>query len=221
MTTAVFPFLVGAGWPVNKKQTWSAVVAAHTSGREVRTQLWQNPVWEFEMTINALDSSTNGMYGAVGARSLQTLLGFYGMMAGSFGTFIYYDVTDYYVAPVQTFGVGDGATTTFQLIRTLGGMTESVIAPVNSATTLYFNSGNVAAIAPEIYSNGTLVGSSTYSIVNGAVTFNTPPISGAVLTWTGYFGFLCRFSDDNLEFSQTMWNLWEAKSVKFKSLRAI
>lgn len=216
--TAVFPYLAGVGWPVSKKPTFSTVVASHTSGREVRTQLWQNPVWEFELTVNALDSSAAGQYGAVGAASLQTLMGFYGMMAGSFGSFIFYDSSDHQVT-AQLFGIGDGVTTGFQLIRILSGMTESVIAPVMSATALQFPGGNVAAIAPLIYNNGTLV--SNYSIAKGLVTFISPPGSGAVLTWSGYFGFLCRFSEDNLEFSETMSNMWEVRTVKFKSLRAI
>lgn len=220
MSTPVFPYLAGASWPVGKKPTFSTVVAVHASGREVRTQLWQNPVWEFELTIPALNSSAAGQYGPIGAASLQTLLGFFGMMGGSFGAFVFYDQSDYQVTN-QVFATGDGSTTSFQLIRSLGMMTESVIAPVAASTTLYFATGHVAAVAPAIYLGASLDASSNYSIASGLVTFNSPPGAGVVLSWTGYFGFLCRFAEDNLEFSELMSNLWEARSVKFKSLRAI
>ncbi|MFZ1109860.1 MAG: DUF2460 domain-containing protein [Rhodomicrobium sp.] len=218
MTTPVFPFLPAIAFPAVKKPSFSTVIADHTSGREVRTQLWQNPRWDFEMTITGLDSSANGQYPGLGSQSLQTLLGFFGMVGGSFTAFVFYDPTDYLVSN-QAFGIGDGTTLNFQLIRYLGGMPENVIAPVATTTTLYFSSGNVSAVAPAIYNNGTLVSASNYSIANGLVTFNSAPAVSAVLSWTGYFGFLCRFTDDDLELSQTMANLWEAKSVKFKSLR--
>jgi hypothetical protein len=52
------------------------------------------------------------------------------------------------------------------------------------------------------------------------VTFTTAPASGAALTWSGYYAFLCRFDDDVLDFEQFMSKLWEAKQVKFRSLRA-
>ena len=73
---------------------------------------------------------------------------------------------------------------------------------------------------PSITAGGTYIDPSAYSISNGAVTFTTPPASGAALQWTGYFGFLCRFDDDSAEFEQFMSQLWRAKSVKFRSVRA-
>jgi hypothetical protein len=30
---------------------------------------------------------------------------------------------------------------------------------------------------------------------------------------------LCRFLDDQADFEQMMWNLWEAKSIKFRQVR--
>jgi hypothetical protein len=72
---------------------------------------------------------------------------------------------------------------------------------------------------PWISPGGMLVDPSTYVISNGAVTFTTAPLSAAALAWTGYFGFLCRFEADDLDFEQFMANLWRADSVKFRSLR--
>ena len=52
------------------------------------------------------------------------------------------------------------------------------------------------------------------------MTFASAPASGAALTWSGKFGFLCRFDADDLDFEQFMANLWKADGVKFRSLRA-
>ena len=86
-------------------------------------------------------------------------------------------------------------------------------------TTLYFPGFSISAFAPVIKDNGSVVSSANYSISNGLVTFATAPTSGAALTWTGMFGFLCRFEDDSVDFDQFMSNLWQVESLKFRSVR--
>ena len=413
--TATFPLLAGQDISFTKKPTFSTIVAPHVSGREVRDALYQNPIWEFEVSFNALDSSPGNIYGGgVGSQSLQVLMGLFLQCQGQFGTFVFYDPSDYAVA-AQGFGTGDGATTTFQLLRSLGGFAEAVSQPWVPSTFSVFPAQGVTAYAPtNVYKNasslatsiglgnmsltgsetdpnggalavllaesmatgphdaaqgsipivagspmtfsaylkaggvthcelildngssngvgatfdlsagavtasghlgsasglvatisaagggyfrcavsgildtvstsarasivsnnnattwawypsytgstsntlyaafpqielavspgaptaykptlttlyygqpsitaaGTYIDPSAYSISNGGVTFTTPPASGAALQWTGYFGFLCRFDDDSAEFEQFMSQLWRAKSVKFRSVRA-
>lgn len=219
MSTPVFPALAGQGWSVHKSPNFSTLIADHVSGREVRAQLWQNPRWDFELVFNALDGTTTGQYGGLGASSLQTLMGFFLQAGGSAQNFLLYDATDYTVTN-QAFGSGDGTTTAFQLLRTIGGFSESIFSPVTTTTTLYFPGGATAsAVAPVIKKAGSVVSPSAYSISNGLVTFTTAPASGAALQWTGFYGFLCRFADDKLDFEQFMANLWKADSVKLKSVR--
>ena len=55
-TPPSFPTLTGLGWSVHKKPLFSTIVAAHVSGREVRNALYQNPIWQFELTYEGLDS---------------------------------------------------------------------------------------------------------------------------------------------------------------------
>ena len=220
MSTPVFPALAGQGWSVHKKPSFSTLVASHVSGREVRKANYQNPIWEFELVFDGLDSSASGAYGGLGAASLQNLMGLFLSLGGQVGAFVYYDPTDFAVSN-QAFGVGDGTTTSFQLVRSLGGFAESIVAPVTSVTTLSFPGGvSVGASAPAITAAGVAVSSSAYSIANGVVTFTSAPASGAALAWSGYFGFLCRFSDDRLDFEQFMSNLWRVDSLKFRSVRA-
>ena len=56
---------------------------------------------------------------------------------------------------------------------------------------------------PSIMVGGTYLDPSAYSISNGVVTFSTPPAASAALLWTGYFGFLCRFAEDDTESSNS------------------
>lgn len=218
MTIPVFPALAGQGWSVHKKPSFATTVASHVSGREVRSPNYVNPIWKFELTFDALDGAAQ--YGGVGAQSLQSLMGLFLQAQGQFGAFLYYDPTDYQVSG-QAFGVGDGTTTAFALVRALGGFIEPVVAPVLAPTTLYLAGGQtVAAQAPTISVNGAAVAASSYSIADGVVTFAAAPAAGAALSWSGWFGFLCRFDGDDLDFEQFMANLWSASSVKFRSLRA-
>ena len=216
----IFPALTGQGWSVHKKPTFSTIVASHVSGREVREALYANPIWGFELTFDGLDG-TAGRYGALGGSSLQSLMGLFLQCQGQFGEFLFYDPIDYQV-DAQVFGTGDGSTTAFQLTRALGGFVEPVVAPVASTTTLYFPGASISATAPIIKANLATVSPSTYSISHpgGVVTFTVAPTSGAVLTWSGYFGFLCRFDGDDLDFEQFMSNLWKVDSLKFRSLRS-
>jgi hypothetical protein len=127
MTIPCFPILSGQGWSVHKKPSFATLVAGHVSGREVRDALYQNPIWQFELTFDGLDSSS-GSYPGLGAQSLQSLIGLFLQCQGQWGTFLYGDPTDY-SATAQGFGTGNGTTTAFQLTRSLGGFSEAIVAP--------------------------------------------------------------------------------------------
>src|SRR5947209_10280491 len=102
-TPPAFPVLAGQGWSVHKKPTFATLVAPHVSGREVRDPLYANPVWRFELTFDGLDGTANNQYGGLGASSLQSLMGLFLQAQGQFGTFVYYDPSDYSVSG-QAFG---------------------------------------------------------------------------------------------------------------------
>jgi uncharacterized protein (TIGR02217 family) len=217
--TLTFPAFAGQDIQVKKTPKFNTIRFEHVSGREVRSQPWANPVWEFELIFNGLSGVTGGNYAGLGSQSLQSLMGFFLSAGGMAQSFLFYDPTDYAVS-AQAFGTGTGAQTAFQLVRTLGTFNEWITQPVLSTTTLNFANFGITATAPVITSNGTTVASSAYSISNGVVTFTTAPASGAALAWSGYYAFLCRFDDDALDFEQFLTNLWAAKQVKFRSLRA-
>ena len=138
-TPPSFPTLAGLGWSVHKKPVFSTLVASHVSGREVRDALYQNPIWQFELTFDALSSSPTSYPGA-GANSLQALMGFFLQMQGQFGTFLYTDPTDS-AATNATFATGDGATTTFTFCRFMGAFLEPV-GWVTSVSNVFLNNVN-------------------------------------------------------------------------------
>ena len=197
-----FPSLAGQGWSVHKKPTFSTLVASHVSGREVRDPLYQNPIWQFELTFDGLSSSSSS-YPGVGSQSLQTLMGLFLQCQGQFGTFLYTDPTDNTVTG-QAIATGDGATTTFTFARTLGGFTE----PVGWVTTL-----------SQVTLNGTAQSSGFSLSTPNSLVFGTAPGSGVIVAASFAYAFQCRFDDDAQDYEQFMQNLWKADSVKFRSVR--
>src|SRR5208282_997955 len=118
--------------------------------------------------------------------------------------FAFNDVNDNSVTG-QIFGVGNGVTTTFQLIRSLYSFGEPVYLLQGFPSTF-----------PSIYVNGTQTFSWGLSST-GLVTFTAPPVLGATLTWTGSYYWPCRFDEDEATFSNFYQNLWRLKSLKFST----
>jgi uncharacterized protein (TIGR02217 family) len=189
---------------VHKKPVFNTIVAVHASGREARDPLWQYPLWEFELAFDGLasDSST---YPGLGAQSLQSLMGLFLQCQGQLATFLYVDPTDH-AAVNQGVSTGDGATTSFVLPRSLGGFVE----PVGWVT-------SISGVAL----NGVDQTSGWSLSQPNALVFAGAPASGALITASFAYAFVCRFLDDALDFEQFMQNLWMAQSVKFRSVRSV
>ena len=201
-TPPSFPTLAGLGWSSHKKPTFATIVASHVSGREVRDALYQNPIWQFELTFDGLVSDSTS-FPNLGAQSLQSLMGLFLQCQGQFGTFLYTDPTDDGVTG-QTFATGDGATTTFTFARALGGFLEPV--------------GWVTSVA-NVYLNGVNQPSGWSLSTPNSLVFSSAPGAGVLVGASFSYAFECRFDADDLDFEQFMANLWTAKSVKFRSVR--
>jgi uncharacterized protein (TIGR02217 family) len=196
MSNAVFPTLQGLKWGITKTPMWSTKTQKSANGRELRAAYFSYPLWKFSLSYEVLRANAMA--------ELQTLVGFFNARQGSFDSFLYQDPDDKWVT-AQAFGVGDGVTTKFQLVRDYGGFVEPVVA----------TSGT-----PSIYVAGTLKTLTThYTLVDGLVTFTTPPASGAILTWTGGFYYRVRFLQDSAEFEQFMYQLWTSKKIEFQSIK--
>ena len=219
MTTPVFPYLPGLGWPVIRSPgDFDTVVQTAMSGKEVRFANRTQARYKYELVVESL-SSNSGNANLV-AQSKQALEGFYNQCLGGALIFNYWDVDDFQ-ATAQAFGAGDGATVAFQLARAIGGWVDNVYAPLNSGSPVVVPSPNGGTMnapnpLPLIYDNGVLVSSANYGVsATGLATFNTPPAAGHALTWTGNFYWPCNFDEDSIEMAKFMGGLWNAKSIKF------
>jgi hypothetical protein len=130
-----FPTLPGLTWSVHKRPLLSTRVASHVSGREVRTPFYSQALYEFELTIEGLDSLGN--FPGLGIQSLQSLMGLFLQCQGQFDTFLYIDSSDTVAIDVPC-GVGNGVTTSFTLQRSIGYDNEN-ISWVTGVSSVYLN----------------------------------------------------------------------------------
>jgi uncharacterized protein (TIGR02217 family) len=200
-TPPAFPSLSGQGWSVHKRPTFSTRVASHVSGREVRQSLYASTLYEFELTFDGLSSAAS--YPGLGSESLQSLMGLYLASEGQYGTFLYTDPTDHAVTG-QGIATGDGATTSFTFMRTLGGFIEPV--------------SWVASVA-NVYVNGVAQGSGWSLTQPNTLVFSIAPTAGSVISADFSYAFVCRFLEDQEDFEEFMSGLWQVQSLKFRSVK--
>lgn len=194
MAAAAFPIFPGAKFP-KRSPVWSTQKLPSAGGMESRKPLWAAPRWRYEIPFEVLRQD-------VTPAELDALMGLFNQMNGSAGVFTYVDPDDCAVIN-QQFGTGDGATTQFQLVRTLGGFDEAVYLP--DSTLQVFVNGSPAALD---------------AIGIGLVTFTSAPAESAVLTWTGTFSWPCQFDADEIPFAKIYDLKWAAQSVKFTTVNA-
>ena len=189
----VFPSLIGLAWPVMWSPRWNYNKQDALSGARTRTSYMSYPVYDAEVAFNVLRFAQG---------EWQQLQGFINAVQGGTGLWLYDNPNDD-AAVAQDFGEGDGASTTFQLVRALGGFAEPVFFP------------NVIA---DVNVAGVPVSSADYNVTpTGQVVFDTPPANGAALTWDGTFYWGCRFDDDSFQFDNFMSQLLRMKSLKFST----
>lgn len=198
MSLPVFPTLPGITFPVKRSIKWSSTKHESLSGKRVRISYFSYPIYAYELPFNFLRTASAFL-------EWQTLAGFINELLGGTQAFLYQDPNDFQVT-TQVFGTGDGVTTTFQLVRSLGNFVEPVFAPQTPITTVAIN--------------GTPTSAYTVS-TTGAIVFNTAPSAAANLTWTGQFYWICRFDDDSWTFENFANLLFEMKSLKFSTEKLV
>lgn len=189
MGTAVFPTLPNLAWSVFKRPRFSTQNARTASGKSIRTSYWSYPEWSYELSYEILGDDESNAY--------QTMLGFFLARRGSFDNFNFTDPDDNAVTG-QTFGIGNGTTTSWQLARTYAGYVEPIFRPNG---------------APLIYRAGTLQTTGVTVSSEGLVTFNTAPTAGQALTWTGSFYHRLYFQEDVADFEQFLYKFWRLRRV--------
>jgi hypothetical protein len=236
MQYPLFPTLPGMEYPVKRSPLASTLRQKAVSGRETFQPRWSGPLYKYEVSFALLRQ-------AASFAEWQLLAGFWNdVMFAPGGVFQFDDPNDN-LASAQPIGEGDGTTTIFQLVRTLGGFTEPVLNPTPRASIpdLMLDYGNCTTGPTASLDDGncTSAPSSTedfgycatmqvfagalltpYVVGTGGTVAITPaPADGAVLSWTGPYTWLCRFDEDSLAFSNFLHLFWELKKCSFTTIR--
>lgn len=206
MSSIVFPTLAGLSWDVRRNPMFSTNIVRAKSGYEVRSSNMDYPLWSIELGYEVIrDNRTVAANVAPTAPrdELRKLLGFFLARKGSFDNFLFEVPADKTVVD-QTFGVGDGSTLAFQLLRTYG-TTHAFSEPVHNINVLtnVKKDGVVLATPADYTVNAT-----------GMVAFSVAPTLGQILAWNGTYYYRCRFERDESEFNEFMQDLLDNRRVQ-------
>ena len=210
MSNLQFPDLTGLTWDYTLTPEFSTGIQQATSGREVRAAFWSAPLWKISLTYNYLHDDAQHV-DQNGYSELQQLVGFFLARQGSFDSFLI-DLAQLTRKPLdstvsgQPIGIGDGSTTSFQLVRNIGGYLEQVQNPAGQSATVY-----VAGVRK---TQGT-----DYTISNGIVSFSVAPANGAAITADFQWLWRVRFAQDTTDFDNFLYQLWECKKLDLQSVR--
>lgn len=215
MSNLVFPLLPGVSIERSRTPIWDSTVQKTAAGRLLGLTCQTYPRWKYKLSFEFLRS---GAY-----QELEAIVGLFNQMRGRADTFLFYDEDDNTTVS-QQIGVGDGATTSFQLLRNLGGFVEPVdeaqtIASLTvGGATMNASLDECAAesLSLDFTSDSYSVWANDYAYVGGGrVLFNTPPAAGQAIAWSGTYYHRCRFDSDEIGFDRFLWKLWKAKTVEF------
>ena len=187
MSNSVFPSFTGLSWPVKRSPRFHTKVMAAVSGMETRAAFMAYPLYKIDLTFDYLSLN-----------DWQTLGGFFKARKGKFDSFLFDDLEDN-TATAQLVGTGNGSTTSFQLVRSVGGFTEPVENPKSTGLNVY--------ISGALQSSGYVIGPT------GILTFTAAPSVAVSVTWTGGYYWRVRFDQDDAEFSQTVKNIFDLKKL--------
>lgn len=187
MSEVTYPILPGQTWPRIKSPQFKTLVR-RANGRRFALSLQAQPTYVIRIAYSYLRQA-----------DFETLCAFFKARSGSADDFLFNDRDDN-TATDQVFGIGDGVTLDFQLVRSLAGFVEPVYA---------------LAASPTIKKAGVTV-TPTIS-TQGKVSFATAPGAGQALTWTGSYLWRVAFTKDAQEFEEFARSLWVTKTVELET----
>jgi len=194
-----FPALATRGWSTLTRPRFATNIAARVSGRESRRARAAAAFYDVELTYELLRA--DAAHG-----EMQAIAGFFAAMQGQGGPF--------WLAPpgqssllAQPLGTGDGGTTVFPLVRSLGAYSEPVAGTSGVAS---------------VYLNGAPVAAALYSVTPSylpAIVFASAPAAGQIVSADFGLLWLCRFADDILDLDNFLALLWALRTVKLQTVR--
>lgn len=140
-------------------------------------------------------------------REFDQLCGLFVACRGQYGRFLFSCPEDNSRSSAG-FAVGGGGASTFRVQRFWGPQSagEYVVLDTSKPWKIYLNS--VDDTSNWVPSNNGL-----------SITRSSPPSPGDVITADFFFYYLCRFLEDLQDFEQFYRNLWDLRSLKFRSVK--
>ncbi len=201
-TYPILPTLKGLGFDVLRTPMWDNTIQRSKSGKKTFIRFWSSPLYQYEITYNFLR-------GSVAKHEFQDLMGFFNSLHGSADRFLYDDPDDDTVT-TQPIGTGDGVTLTYQLVRTLGGFAEPVLAP-NVVSAVYVDGVSISSSFWTVSAYGTAA--------PGVITFSGghAPTAGKAVTADFTYYWPVNFTEDKMTFNKFLYQMWGAKKVTFET----
>ena len=206
MTIPTFPSLDGITYPVVRTPTFKTIAHESVSGTSTTQSPQAFAIYSYDLPYEFLRTDSPNV-------ELQTLMSFFQAAKGSAVPFHFNDPDDNAVAG-QALGTGDGTTTDFGLVRTMGSVTDPVQDAVASGLTI-----TVDGVTQSLGTDYSLLNTSQYLTIY-AVRFAAGhiPTAGQVVAGSFSYNWLCRFAEDATDFSKFMQYIWEAKSIKLRTV---
>ena len=196
---ATFPALAALRNSLRVRPRFATDVAERVSGRSSRRARFASPLIDFELRFDLLRSDAAD-------RELQQIAGFFEEMNGA-ATPFWFATPGLATAVGQVLGAGDGSTTAFPLVLTLG----STLAPLAGAA-------GVGAV----YVDGAAQSSSAWTVSDvypASIVFVAAPAPGAMIAADFTALWLCRFAEDGLDFEEFMTMLFKLGMVRLTAVR--
>lgn len=212
LTPATLSLPQGVTWNYSPTPKFSTILQVPQSGRHpAAATLQDSAIFDIDLSFDYLTE-----YG------YQYLKSFFEAQRGAFGWFLFDPSVNNLASMTLTSDVtqlNNGFSAIAAAGQTVFPLWRSS-AVFNSLTvTLLERIQNVTSLAG-VYVNGTLASPSSYTLGNlpAAITFNTAPGAGAVITWAGSYSYLCHFSEDTAEFSQFLYQLYKLRTIKLETI---
>jgi hypothetical protein len=215
MTLPVYPdssVLKGLGYSAKwSPEFFNAATETTATGADIDLALAQYPLHNFELTYNFLRS-----WRGPGNTPLEfkTLMGFWLMLGGTQGRFLFRNTDDCFVA-AQQVGTGDGVTTVFgPIARTFGANGYAASEPVGVIDT---TQPVIVRVGGNTQASGYML--STATPLDQTITFAAAPAAGLPITMDFAYFYYCKFAGNANTFEKFADRLWLLQKVSIKSCR--
>jgi hypothetical protein len=211
MSNLIFP-AIRSMRVVSRERIDGEQIFETAGGYEQRVQRWAAPRWRYRFAFGYLRSAPSKL-------ESQALEGLAARLRGRTDTFLWADPEDSVVV-AHPFAAGDGATTVFQLQRSIVPSAQ-LQAAFSRAYWPVAGDGYEPCFdlmgEPLVYKDGALQTEGVdYTLgINGKITFATAPADATVLSWSGTHLKRCRFDVPSLLLSQfqTLQAIWQNNGV--------